>query len=76
MTTPRPGGSCSLTRHKDEVVGVAFSPDGTRLATTSHDRTAKVWDASSGRELLTLAGHRFWVRGLAFSLDGARGHRQ
>ena len=26
------------------------------------DGTAKVWDAASGRELLTLRGHTGWVR--------------
>jgi tetratricopeptide (TPR) repeat protein len=61
-----------LTGHTAEVLGVAFSPDGARLATTSHDRTAKVWDASSGRELLTLAGHTGVVLGVAFSPDGTR----
>ena len=33
---------------------MAWSPDGKRLATGSRDGTAKVWDAASGQELLTL----------------------
>ncbi|MGH8070026.1 MAG: tetratricopeptide repeat protein [Candidatus Entotheonellia bacterium] len=62
----------TLTGHTAGVIGVAFSPDGARLATTSHDQTAKVWDASSGQALLTLAGHTEAVSGVAFSPDGAR----
>jgi len=38
------------------VSSVAFSPDGQRLVSTSEDRTAKVWDARTGQECLTLKG--------------------
>ena len=51
---------------------MAFSPDGKRLATASDDQTAKVWDAESGKELLTLRGHSGPVNGVAFSPDGKR----
>lgn len=43
-----------------------------RLATASNDTTAKVWDAESGKELLTLCGHSYVVLGVAFSPDGKR----
>jgi WD40 repeat protein len=52
------------------VVALAFSPDGKRLASASHDRTVKVWDSSSGKELLTLAGHAGPVHAVAYSPDG------
>jgi len=40
------------------------------LTTESDDRTAKVWEAGSGKELLTLVGHSNFVYGVAFSPDG------
>ena len=48
---------------------VAFSPDGTRLITTSLDGAARIWDAGSGAELLRLR-HDGWVTGASFSPNG------
>jgi WD40 repeat protein len=44
---------------KGRDMSVAFSPNGQRIVTGSYDGTAKLWDAASGKELLTLKGH-FW----------------
>ena len=49
-----------------------FSPDGTRIVTASGDRTAKVWDAETGAETLTLKGHTGDVFSASFSPDGKR----
>jgi hypothetical protein len=54
------------------VSGGGWSPDGARLLTTGYDRTARVWDAATGRVLLTLTGHTDWVSGGGWSPDGAR----
>jgi WD40 repeat protein len=53
--------------------GLAFSPDGTRLAGTDTGRV-HVWDADSGREVLTLEGPNGsgLFGGVAFSPDGAQ----
>jgi WD40 repeat protein len=51
----------------------AFSRDGKRLAAVGHDRTIKVWETTSGREVATLKGHKGdYVLELAFSPDGSR----
>jgi WD40 repeat protein len=62
----------TLAGHADRLAFIAFSPDGTRLATASYDGTAKVWDSRSGEELLTLEGHTNRVFGVAYSPDGTR----
>jgi WD domain, G-beta repeat len=49
----------------------AVKPDGRRIATGSADATVKVWDAHSGKELLTLNA-AFSVNSVAFSPDGRR----
>ena len=49
---------------------VAFSPDGPTIASGSWDKTIKLWDAASGRELRTLQGHTDGVDSVAFSPDG------
>ncbi|MCA1708832.1 MAG: hypothetical protein LC808_38365, partial [Actinobacteria bacterium] len=60
-----------LTGHTNTVRDVAFSPDGTLLATTSTDRTVRLWDVASRQPFgQPLTGHTDWVRGVAFSPDG------
>jgi WD40 repeat protein/tRNA A-37 threonylcarbamoyl transferase component Bud32 len=59
-----------LPGHTKWVYCVAFSPDGTRLATGGFDQTVKLWDTATGAEVRTLYGHKSFVRGVAFSPDG------
>lgn len=46
----------SLKGHTDTVLSVCFSPDGKRLASASHDRTVKVWDAEVGSDTANARG--------------------
>jgi len=62
----------TLAGHTGGVNHIAFSPDGSRLATASDDTTAKVWDASTGQEFFTLSGHTDIVSSVAFSPDGTQ----
>jgi WD40 repeat protein len=58
--------------HTGWVSRVAFSPDGLQIVSGSEDQTLKVWDATTGQEILTLKGHTDGVEGVAFSPDGKR----
>jgi WD40 repeat protein len=55
--------------HTQEVAVVAYSPDGTLLATGGTDRTVRLWHATTG-QLRGLLLHRGCVNALAFSPDG------
>jgi WD40 repeat protein len=66
----------TLKRHTDEhpdpVWGIAFSPDGKRLASASGDNRVRVWDVQTGQETLSLSGHTNAVNSVSFSPDGRR----
>lgn len=54
--------------HGGLVEQVAFSPHGL-IATASEDHTARIWDATTGRQIHKLS-HGYWVMAIAFSPDG------
>ena len=59
-----------LRKHQDVINAVAFSPDGRMLASGGDDRTAMLWEVSSGKHKRTVKGHDVTVTSLAFSPDG------
>src|SRR5262249_59881932 len=62
----------TLRGHTGAFRAVAFSPDGSLLASAADDGMIKLWDVTEGRELVTLRGHADWVWQVAFSPDGRR----
>jgi WD40 repeat protein len=51
---------------------VAYSPDGTKLATGGTDGAAKVWNAETGELLATYLGHNSGVHTVGFNPSGSR----
>lgn len=60
-----------LQRHATKVVCLAFSPDGSLLASGDSGGTIRLWDINRGRVLKILQGHIRWVRSIAFNADGS-----
>src|SRR5262245_12509035 len=59
-------------RHADQVLGLAYSPDGKLLATASKDGTVIIWDLDNGHAIRTYRGHSQSGRSVAWSANGKR----
>jgi WD40 repeat protein len=62
----------SIGSHKNLVVSASFSPDEKKIATTSHDKTVKIWNAKNDRMGKVIQGHPLKLTGTDFHPDGKR----
>ena len=56
--------------HTGKVTSAKFSPDNNSIASSSEDKTVKIWDSKSGKLLKNLEGHTATVTNVNFSPDG------
>jgi WD40 repeat protein len=64
------GEQFAVGRGSQVALSLAFSPDGTVLATGGSGHVITLWDVASGRELASLMGHSGTVWQVVFSPDG------
>jgi WD40 repeat protein len=62
----------TYTGHTNAVFAVAWSPDGSRIASGSGDNTVQVWNAADGSQAYTFREHTGTVYAVAWSPDGNR----
>jgi WD40 repeat protein len=59
-----------FTGHTERIVGAALSPDGKRVLSGSCDKTVRLWDATTGKEVRQYDGHTLEVLSVAFGSPG------
>lgn len=59
-----------LSGHQEDVLAIAYAPNGKMLASAGRDETVRLWNPKTGENLATLTGHGGLVTSVAFSPDG------
>ena len=60
-------GDDKASAHHGLILCVAYNPHRREISTGSQDTMIKTWNSESGEHVRTLAEHKGWVTGLAFS---------
>ena len=66
------GKELSVWKESGPVFGLAFRPDGKRLAIGGPEGRAAIWDVATGKQLYSFVGHSRAVFSVAFTPDGSR----
>ena len=72
MKTTDPALVRIFSGHEGYVNSVSISADGKRLASGSNDKTARLWDTETGKEIQRFVGHEELVSSVSLSADGKR----
>jgi WD40 repeat protein len=72
LTEQRANTALRLQGHTGVMTSASYSPDGTRILTTSTDHTARVWDSRTGLQLIPSLDHDDEVVTGVFSRDGRK----
>jgi WD40 repeat protein len=64
------GAATTLAQTKDEMLAVAFHPEGKLLAAGGTDAVVRVWNLADQQPPTSLKEHSDWISGVAFSPDG------
>lgn len=59
----------TFTETLGSVFSIAFSPDGELLATSDSDNNIRLWQLTTGKQLIVCKGHTSWAWSIAFSPD-------
>ena len=61
-----------LSANSDAVLQAGFSPDGRKVLTASDDNIARIWNAETGKVIVTMAGHTASIAAATFNADGSK----